>query len=49
MVDSGNRAAFDKDGEGRCINYLECKAAGVKTAIHDRNGTYQLDINVPKG
>ena len=40
---------FDKDREGRCISYLECMATGVKTAIHERNGTYQFDIKVPKG
>ena len=44
MVDSGNRVVFDKDREGRCISYLECKATGVKTAIHERDGTYQFDI-----
>lgn len=47
MVDSGNRV--DKDSSGRCISFLECKATGVKTAIHDRNGAFQFDIRVPKG
>ena len=49
MVDAGNRVVFDKNAEGRCISYLERKATGVKTAIHERNGTYQFDIKVPKG
>ena len=49
MVDSGNRVVFDKDPNGRCISYLECKATGVKTAFRETNGTYQFDIKVPKG
>ena len=48
MVKSGNRVVFDEDANGRCISYLESKATRVKTAIHDRNGTYQFDIKVPK-
>ena len=49
MVDSGNRVVFDKDANGKCISYLECKATQIKTAIRERNGTYQFDIKVPKG
>ena len=49
MVDAGNRVVFDKDGEARCISYLEGKATGVKTVIHERSGTYQFDIEVPRG
>ena len=37
MVNHGNRVD------------LECKATGVKTAIHERRGTFQFDIKVPKG
>ena len=43
MVDSGNRVVFDKDANGKCISYLECKATKVRTAIHERNGTYKFD------
>ena len=49
MVDARNRVAFGKDANGKCISYLECKATKVKTATHERNGTYQFDIKVPKG
>ena len=49
MVHHGNRVVFDLDANGRSISYLECKANGVKTAIHERNGTFQFDIRVPKG
>ena len=48
-VDSGNRVVFDKDGNGRCISYLECTATGIKMAIHERNGTYQFDMRAPQG
>ena len=49
MVHSGNRVVFDVDPNGHSISYLECKATGVKTAIHERCGTFQFDIKVPKG
>ena len=40
------RGSLTFDGEGRCISYLERKATGVKTAIHEHNGTYQFDMKV---
>ena len=49
MVHHGNRVVFDVDSNGRSISYLECKANGTRTAIHERNGTFQFDIRVPKG
>ena len=49
MVKAGNRVVFDEDANGNCISFLECKATNVKTAIRERNGTYQFDIRVPKG
>ena len=49
MVHHGNRVVFDMDSNGRSISYIECKANGIKTAIHERNGTFQFDIRVPKG
>ena len=49
MVDAGNRVVFDKDANGKCISYLEYKAAKIRTAIHERNGTYQFDIKAPQG
>ena len=49
MVHHGNRVIFDVDANGRSISYLECKTNGTKTAIHERNGTFQYDIRVPKG
>ena len=48
MVDAGNRIVLDKGSDGKCISYLECKAAKIRTAIHERNGTYQFDIKVPR-
>ena len=49
MVNAGNRIVLDKDSNGKCISYLECKATGVKTAIYESNGTFKFDIKVPKG
>ena len=49
MVHHGNRVVFDLDANGRSISYLESKPYGTKTAIHERNGTSQFDIRVPKG
>ena len=49
MVDHCNPVVFDKGSSGKCISYLECKATGVETATHERNGTFQFDIKVPKG
>ena len=49
MVKAGNRVVFDEDANGNCISFLESKATKVKTAIRERNGTYQFDIKVPKG
>ena len=49
IVDAGNRVVFDEDSNGNYNSFLECKATKVKTAIRERNGTYQFDIKVPKG
>ena len=49
MVHAGNRVVFDMDANGKSISYLEYKATKTKTAIHERNGTYQFDIRAPKG
>ena len=48
MVHHGNRVVFDVDSNGRSISYLESKSTGMKTAIHERNGTFQFDIKVPR-
>ena len=49
MVESGNRVTFDRDDKGKPCSYVEHKASGKKTRIHERNGTFQFDIRVPKG
>ena len=49
MVKSGNRVVFDEDANGNCISFLECKSTNIRTAIRERNGTYQFDIKAPKG
>ena len=49
MVRAKNRVVFDEDDNGNCISFLECKATKIRTAIKERNGTYQFDIRVPKG
>ena len=48
LVDACNRIVFDKGANGKCISYPECQATGVKTAIHERNGTFQFDIEAPR-
>ena len=48
-MDAGNRIVLDKDVNGKCISYLERKATGKRTAIHERNGAFQLNITIPKG
>ena len=40
---------LDKDGHGKSCIYLEHKATGKRTVIHERNGTVQFDIQVPRG
>ena len=49
MVESGNRVTFDRDSNGKPCRNVEHKATGKRTAIHERNGTFQFDIKVPKG
>ena len=49
MVKSKNRIVFDEDEQGRSCGYVECKPTGQKTVIHERNGTFQFNIQVPKG
>ena len=49
MVEAGNRAVLDRDNEGRPCSYVLHKASGHKTAIHERNGTFQFDLKIPKG
>ena len=49
MVEAGNRVALDRDNEGRPCSYVLHKASGHKTTIHERNGTFQFDLKIPKG
>ena len=39
MVAAGNRVVFDSEG-----SYIEEKGTGLRTKIHERNGTYALDL-----
>ena len=47
IVEAGNRIVLDQDDQGRSCSYLEHKRTGKKTVIHERNGAFQFDINVP--
>eukprot|EP00959_Pyramimonas_sp_CCMP1952_P249251 5210180-Pyramimonas_sp.AAC.1 len=49
MVNAGNRIVFDKDLNGRSLSPIMNKATGKCTTIHERNGTFQFNIMVPKG
>eukprot|EP00959_Pyramimonas_sp_CCMP1952_P185533 3879288-Pyramimonas_sp.AAC.1 len=49
MVNAGNRVVFDKDLSGRSLSHIMNKAAGKCTTIHEKNGTFQFNIMVPKG
>ena len=49
MVNAGNRVVFDQDSNGKSISHVEHKATGKRTAIYERNGTFQFTIVVPKG
>ena len=49
MVESGDRVAFDRDANGKPCSYVEHKASGKRTTIHERNGAFQFDTRVPKG
>ena len=49
MVKAKNRIVFDEDEQGRSCSYVEYKPTGQKTVIHERNGTFQFSIKVPKG
>eukprot|EP00959_Pyramimonas_sp_CCMP1952_P226732 4740727-Pyramimonas_sp.AAC.1 len=49
MVNAGNRVVFDKDPNGKSLSHIMNKATGKLTAIHEKNGTFQFNITVPKG
>ena len=49
MLESGNRVVMDRGAQGRSCSYIEHKATGRKTAVHERNGAYQFNIAIPKG
>eukprot|EP00959_Pyramimonas_sp_CCMP1952_P461238 9481258-Pyramimonas_sp.AAC.3 len=49
MVNAGNRVVFDQNSNGKSISHVEHKATGKRTAIYERNGTFQFNIVVPKG
>ena len=49
VPETGNRIVLGRDDQGRSCSYLERKASGQKTVIHERNGAFQLDIRIPRG
>ena len=49
MVNVGNRVVFVKGSDGKCCSYVEHKASGHKTLIHERNGKFQFDLKILKG
>ena len=49
MVEAGNRVVLDRDNEGKPCSYVLHKASGHKTVIHERNGTFQFDLKIPRG
>ena len=49
MVEAGNRIVLDRDAQGRSCSYIEHKSTGQKTAVHEKNGAFQLNIIIPKG
>ena len=48
MVEAGNRDVFDRDPNGRSCSHVGHKSTGKRTTIHERNGTFQFNIVVPK-
>ena len=48
MLEAGNRVVLDRDSNGRDCSYIEHKATGRKTAVHERNGAFQFNIVVPR-
>eukprot|EP00959_Pyramimonas_sp_CCMP1952_P122061 2551530-Pyramimonas_sp.AAC.1 len=49
MVNAGNRVVFDKDLNGRSLSHIMNKATGRCATIHEKSGTFQFNIMVPKG
>eukprot|EP00959_Pyramimonas_sp_CCMP1952_P137340 2874191-Pyramimonas_sp.AAC.1 len=49
MVNAGNRVVFDKDLNGRSLSHIMNKTTGKSTTIHEKNGTFQFNITVPRG
>ena len=49
MLKSKNRIVFDEGEQGRSCSYGEYKPTGQNTVIHERNGTFQVNIQVPEG
>lgn len=49
MGEAKNRIAFDMDKQGRYCGYVECEPTGQTTSIYEKNGTFQFNIQVPKG
>ena len=49
MVKAKTHIVFDEDECGRSCSCVEYKPTGQKTVIHERNGTSQFNIKVPKG
>ena len=49
ILESGNRVTFDRDDDGKPCSFIEHEATGKRTSIHERNGSFQVDVRVPKG
>ena len=49
MVKSKNRIVFGEGEQDRSCSYVEYKPTGQNTVIHERNGTFQFNIQVPRG
>jgi hypothetical protein len=48
LVESGNKVVLDLDKNGKSMSYIEHKPSGRKTRVEYKDGSFQMDIRIPK-
>ncbi len=48
LVESGNKVVLDLDKNGKSMSYIEHKPSGRKTKVEYKDGSFQMDIRIPK-
>ena len=47
-MESGSEIVLDREIKGKPCSEVEHEATGERTVIHERNGTFQFNVRVPK-